>query len=1260
MWRPAGSNDALADADATDRSDMFPGPSTPPSSPLPKRLRVRLEESKEKHGAHADLDARMRVALRIQVRARRATRPHLFLFLRHPRQPRLPRYCAGGPFSTHATALPRQNKTQPHRRRRSLAAETQRSELERTRERARVLNARVARAADSRRSRSQALAATTQRRLETARKNRDRLVARVAAKAARRNELAARTAANAAAVAETVKAAVADRAVPRDDWYAKRFAAQRAAAAIQRAWRRYFSRRRTCSPERQNQIDWPSPLASAAAAFAALGLTRRSERHRLGDFDRFAAALERRETRSAADALVSAVRTRAAEARPPMAFDAGGAPSCRKLLCAFIIRAHPAVVLGREGAPDADEPDAGASGSASLEGALEAAAAALVASLEALVSAAIDEALPPEVVDAATRSSDPNAPTRSGPNASGPLAPTRPLAPPGSGSLVDPVGDATRVFLDAWRLYSDRFARWKSSDASALVRDLTRAAVALETSASRVAGSPSRRALNPPGSDEAAVRAACDEDVAKLREKVVALAGESEARTFDEAVASAALRAEILETDAEATTRGVDDAANDAANDAENDAADVFFERRRAAREARRVETRGAIREARRANAAARRTRRSDAAAGERDETLFDEFVAHELMIDPCWRLDAVRPSDASAAASDASASGAASSWDAIASDLASGRLSSALAVVAKTRRSLEAFAAGVPEGKAPPDVDAALKATLAAFAPDEAPRFLARVATDPEDAEAALGGTMRDACAALRWLGAPAREEEAKARFDAFLLNTSSEAKNASSEAMNASSEAKNTSEASQPPLVRDPTRAAAAASASASAASSRVAASVAASLRFLTGECETTSRDCANAALASTARLSRADDGAALAAWARDRFARRRLNVLPDARGLAVADPRAVAAALPRTAAWLADAVPAAHALDAAAPPNANASPRRGADPRRAAGGTNPSGDATSADETPTFSSQDAPKTPLAPRAGSFPTEMRAGMSSNPNAPRAGWADPPTALDARRDAARNDSAWRGVSSAATPEGTFRVALARLLDAELQAPSSSESDPLAFARLLPETLEFDATRVRDATRAFDRLATLAACLRAAFGTRATRMAHYDAAVPSLAERIRAILKQSQLEEDEEDERRAETEGDRTTFHRAARDDRRLLASLEAEIAAASRAAASDRSSRIVRLDSDRAALRDALAARLVLGPDARDAAAAAFVASPLLRAGFRGAVGVALARDVAALAREVMRGVGRVTWAVHAPVYERLGEMFLSERDEI
>ena len=367
-------------------------------------------------------------------------------------------------------------------------------------------------------------------------------------------------------------------------------------------------------------------------------------------------------------------------------------------------------------------------------------------------------------------------------------------------------------------------------------------------------------------------------------------------------------------------------------------------------------------------------------------------------------------------------------------------------------------------------------------------------------------------------------------------------------------------------------------------------------------------------------------------------------------------MADPRAVATALPRTAAWLADAAPAAHALDAAAPPNATAARTRARDEcgsasRRsesvvasgtsAAGGTSPSGDATSG----VVSDGDA-------RGDVFEPERVPYKAS----PRAG-ADPPTALDARRDAARNDSAWRGVSSAATPEGTFRVALARLLDAELQAPSSSNRT-LRVARLLPETLEFDATRVRAATRAFDRLATLAACLRAAFGTRATRKAHYDAAVPSLAERIRAILKQSQLEEDEEDERRAETEGDHRTTFIARATTSSAPRSLEAEIAAASRAAASDRSSRIVRLDSDRAALRDALAARLVLGGRARRGGGGVCRFAALR--GFRGAVGVALARDAAALAREVMRGVGRVTWAVHAPVYERLGEMLLSERDEI
>ena len=208
----------------------------------------------------------MRVALRIQVRARRATRPHLFVPPTPPAAPAPPALRRrplldsrdGPPPST------KQNPTPPS----TPLARRLHSAL-----RARAHARESARAERARRSRggSAPVALPGPRGDDAASprdgaKNRDRLVARVAAKAARRNELAARTAANAAAVAETVKAAVADRAVPRDDWYAKRSAAQRAAAAIQRAWRRYFSRRRTCSPERQNQTDWPSPLRSAAAA----------------------------------------------------------------------------------------------------------------------------------------------------------------------------------------------------------------------------------------------------------------------------------------------------------------------------------------------------------------------------------------------------------------------------------------------------------------------------------------------------------------------------------------------------------------------------------------------------------------------------------------------------------------------------------------------------------------------------------------------------------------------------------------------------------------------------------------------------------------------------------------------------------------------------------------------------------------------------------------------------------------------------------
>ena len=113
IWRPAGSSDSLVDAgaeaDATSAraagASTVGGPGSPPSSPLPKRLRVRLEESKEKHAAHADLERRLRLAERIQVRAAR----------RNPRFQGFPRIT---PFHPRAARAARARAPSPRSRRR--------------------------------------------------------------------------------------------------------------------------------------------------------------------------------------------------------------------------------------------------------------------------------------------------------------------------------------------------------------------------------------------------------------------------------------------------------------------------------------------------------------------------------------------------------------------------------------------------------------------------------------------------------------------------------------------------------------------------------------------------------------------------------------------------------------------------------------------------------------------------------------------------------------------------------------------------------------------------------------------------------------------------------------------------------------------------------------------------------------------------------------------------------------------------------------
>ena len=65
-------------------------------------------------------------------------------------------------------------------------------------------------------------------------------------------------------------------------------------------------------------------------------------------------------------------------------------------------------------------------------------------------------------------------------------------------------------------------------------------------------------------------------------------------------------------------------------------------------------------------------------------------------------------------------------------------------------------------------------------------------------------------------------------------------------------------------------------------------------------------------------------------------------------------------------------------------------------------------------------------------------------------------------------------------------------------------------------------------------------------------------------------------------------------------------------------------------------------------------------AALCAAAAAPLLRAGFRGPEGAAVAKDVASLAARLDASVGRVTWDVHARAYGVLAERALAAEDEI
>jgi hypothetical protein len=94
-----------------------------------------------------------------------------------------------------------------------------------------------------------------------------------------------------------------------------------------------------------------------------------------------------------------------------------------------------------------------------------------------------------------------------------------------------------------------------------------------------------------------------------------------------------------------------------------------------------------------------------------------------------------------------------------------------------------------------------------------------------------------------------------------------------------------------------------------------------------------------------------------------------------------------------------------------------------------------------------------------------------------------------------------------------------------------------------------------------------------------------------------------------------------------------------------------------------------RDALLGALRARLLLGPAPATAATAAAVLKDLARVGLAAAGAAAASAgpadggfvgDVGRLAGLAMRGVGRVTWVVHGPLYEVAAHHLLAQEDEL
>jgi len=240
---------------------------------------------------------------------------------------------------------------------------------------------------------------------------------------------------------------------------------------VQRAWRAFAASR--------------NPIRSLACTFFDIAIDRDDE------FDVFAERLQSVRTLRASSALLSRLdsRLRAAGCAPSaeavgallrLGRNAGRASRAprippRILLCAFMVEAHPEVVLrGGGGSGGSDE---GAS-----ESALRAAAAALTAALRRLLASL--------------------------------------MSAPAAGD-----GARLRAFHRAWEEYALAFVEWKVGDVESLLVELLDMACALRLSVLRKIGTErccAPEALSP---DRRAIVEGHHADIEAIRERVVALAG---------------------------------------------------------------------------------------------------------------------------------------------------------------------------------------------------------------------------------------------------------------------------------------------------------------------------------------------------------------------------------------------------------------------------------------------------------------------------------------------------------------------------------------------------------------------------------------------------------------------------------------------------------------------------------------------------------------------------------------------------------------